>query len=119
MSMLRPALALLLVLPIAPLMLSCGANVCFTGSTPQIVSVTPGSVVSGSSIVQVIIVGNNFSDGTVLIFNDGTQVIPTFITPTRMTVFFGAGFFNGVGVIQFHLSDGCRGSSNTVGINIV
>lgn len=109
------SLAVLTLLPL----LSCGANVCFTGSSPQITSVTPGSVVAGSSSVQVTIVGSNFSDGTVIIFNDGTQVTPTSITASRMTVFFAAAFFNGVGTIQFHLSDGCRGASNTVAISVV
>jgi hypothetical protein len=115
----RPALALLLILLTVPIMSSCGANVCFTSNSPRIVSVTPGSVVSGSSSVQVIIVGNDFSDGTVLIFSDGTQLVPASITPTRMTVFFGAGFFNGVGIIQFHVVDGCRGASNTVAISVL
>ena len=109
------SLAILLLLPL----LSCGANVCFTGSSPQITSVTPGSVVAGSSSVQVTIVGSNFSDGTVIIFNDGTQLAPATITSSRMTAFFSATFFNGVGIIHFHLSDGCRGSSNTVAISVV
>jgi len=109
------ALSVLALLPL----FSCGANVCFTGNAPQIVSVTPGSVVSGSSSVQVTIMGNNFSQGTVLILSDGTQLVPGLITSTRMTVFFGATFFNGTGVIQFHLSDGCHSSSNTVAISVV
>ena|SRR2546430_2526402 len=109
------ALSITALLPL----LSCGANVCFTGSSPQIISVTPGTVITGSSPVQVTIVGSNFSDGTVIIFNDGTQIVPATVTPSRMTVFFAASFFNGVGVIHFHLSDGCRGSSNTVLISVV
>ena len=108
------ALAILLVLPL----LSCGANVCFTGNSPQVTDVTPGTVVAGSSSVEVTIVGTNFSDGTVIIFNDGTRITPATITSSRMTAFFSATFFNGVGVIQFHLSDGCRGSSNTVAISV-
>ena len=109
------ALSVTVLLPL----LSCGANICFTGSSPQITNVAPASVVAGSSSVQVIIVGSNFSEGTVLILNDGSQITPATITPSRMTVFFAATFFNGVGVIHFHLSDGCRGASNTVVINVV
>ena len=108
----------LVALTLLPL-LSCGANVCFTGSSPQVTSVTPGTVVAGSSSVQVIIVGTNFSDGTVIIFNDGSQITPTSITASRMTAFFSATFFNGVGIIHFHLSDGCHGASNTVAISVV
>ena len=108
-------LACLLVFPL----LSCGANVCFTGSSPQITSVTPGTVATGSSSVQVVIFGTNFSDGTVIIFNDGSQLTPTSITASRMTAFFSATFFNGVGIIHFHLSDGCHGASNTVAISVV
>ena len=100
-------------------LLSCGATVCFTGTSPQISSVTPGTVVAGSSSVEVTILGSNFSDGTVIIFNNGTQIAPATITSSRMTAFFSATFFNGVGIIQFHLSDGCRGSSNTVAISVV
>src|SRR3954470_19389517 len=109
------ALSVLALLPL----FSCGANVCFTGNAPHIVSVTPGSVASGSSQVQVTIVGNNFSQGTVLILSDGTQLVPGSITSTRITVFFSATFFNGVGTIHFHLSDGCRGSSNLAFISVV
>ena len=86
------ALSITALLPL----LSCGANVCFTGSSPQIISVTPGTVITGSSPVQVTIVGSNFSDGTVITFNDGTQIVPATVTPSRMTVFFAASFFNGV-----------------------
>jgi hypothetical protein len=114
----RAILSFLLAVSLIPL-LSCGANVCFTGSSPQIVSVTPGTVLNGSSAVQVTIIGSNFSDGTVVIFDNGTQLAPATITPSRMTVFFGATFFNGAGNIRFHLSDGCRGASNTVFISVV
>jgi hypothetical protein len=100
-------------------LLSCGANVCFAGSAPQITSVTPGTVPSGSSSVQVTVFGSNFSDGTALVFNDGTQLSPVTVTSSRMTFSFAATFFNGVGTIQFHLQDGCRGASNTVLINVV
>lgn len=115
----NPVTHSILVLLFSLPLLSCGASVCFTETSPQITSITPGIVASGSSSVQVIVVGSNFSDGTVLVFNDGTQLAPVTITPTRMTFNFSAVFFNGVGVIQFHLSDGCRGTSNTVGIRIV
>lgn len=118
MQLARISSSFLTVLALLPL-LSCGANVCFTGSSPQITNVTPGTVVTGSSSVEVTIVGSNFSDGTVIIFNDGTQIAPATITASRMTAFFSATFFNGVGIIQFHLSDGCRGSSNTVAISVV
>jgi hypothetical protein len=109
------ALSVTVLLPL----FSCGATVCFTGSSPQITSVTPASVVAGSSSVQVTIVGSHFSDGTVLILNDGTQIAPVTVTASRMTVFFAASFFNGVGTIQFHLSDSCGGSSSTVAISVV
>jgi len=108
------ACAVLAALPL----LSCGANVCFTGSSPQITSVTPSTVPTGSSGVQVTVFGSNFSDGTVLIFNNGAQLSPVTVTSSRMTFSFAATFFNGVGTIQFHLQDSCRGRSNTVGINV-
>jgi hypothetical protein len=114
----RAILSFFVAVSLIPL-LSCGTNMCFTGSSPQIVSVTPGTVVNGSSALQVTIIGSNFTDGTVVIFDDGTQLAPATITPSRMTVFFAATFFNGVSTIRFHLSDGCRGASNTVAINIV
>ena len=100
-------------------LLSCAGFVCFGTGSPQIVRVTPGIVATGSSPVQVTIVGNNFSNGTVIILNDGTQLVPASITPTSITVFFGTGFFTSAGTIHFHLSSGCGGFSDTVFITVV
>src|SRR5690242_19264027 len=101
--------SLLAAVSILPL-LSCGANVCFQGSSPQIRSVTPSTVPAGSSSVQVTVLGSNFSDGTMLVFDDGTQLSPTSTSSTQINFSFSATFFNGVGTIRFHLQDGCRGA---------
>jgi hypothetical protein len=108
----------LTVVSLLPLV-SCAGFICFSSGSPQIVRITPVTVVSGSSSVQVTIVGNNFSNGTLLILNDGTQLVPASIGPTSMTVVFGAGFFSGTGTINFHLSNPCGGFSNTVFITVV
>ena len=116
----RPALALLLVMVLVPIMVSCGAQLCFVGSAqPQIVSITPNVIVTGGSAVQITIFGNNFGNDTVIILSDGTQIVPATIGPTRMTILLGSNFFISSGTLNFRVSDPCRGFSNTVVINVV
>jgi hypothetical protein len=113
--LLSSAFAVLVTLPL----FSCGAAVCFNGDAPQMSSVSPNTIAAGSPATEVAVTGKNFSNGTVLVLSDGTQLSPVSVTSSRMTFSFSALFFNGVGVIQFHLSDGCRGVSNSTSIAVI
>jgi len=105
---------------LVPIMISCGANLCFVGSAqPQIVSITPDVIVTGGSAVQITIFGSNFGNNTVIVLSDGTQIVPATIGPTRMTILLGSSFFSSTGALNFRVSDPCRGFSNTVVINVV
>jgi len=117
----RPALACLsLLLLLVPVMVSCGATVCFSfNTTPQIVSITPGVIVTGGSNVQITIVGNNFGNNTIVVLSDGSQIVPATIGPTSMTIFLGSSFVSSAGTIAFRVSNPCGGFSNTVVVTVV
>jgi hypothetical protein len=101
-------------------MISCGAAVCFSfNTTPQIVSINPGVIVTGGSSVQLTIVGSNFGNNTVVVLSDGTQIVPATIGPTSMTILLGSSFFSSTGTIAFRVSNPCGGFSNTVVITVV